>query len=768
MRRSIFFSASLIALLLLSVLPFSAFAQSADQTLVIDDAQIFGDKIKDVEAAASQLLVRGADIRVRTILTYGSAANLDQYEERLEQRSPSWLGADGNLKNNLIVLIVSLEERQMGIYYGSSWNSLLEPNWKRIQTDIMGPRFQDGDYAGGVISGLEEILRLIQTKSPSTTTSEVQPPATSRPGGGSSNWWIIPVVIIVIIGLIIGWLLIRNYRKNQAKVATARQKALLAKQGAASGINDLIETLQLLEIKVNVTADKVVPEEGSSLKNNLEKARSLINQSSQTYSEMSHSAGDPENPGLGEVGLVALEREYRKILDDLGQAREATRGVAEEVAEIQEVSETFPDKVAGVNREIDSAVSKQEEMQRAGFKVSYSAQLLDQGRLTLEQAKVRLSQKRIKEANQLVIQAAEQVAAAIRASDELPLKKQEAELAIPALATRIEQVKVTIEKGRSIFERLFQEYAESNWASVRGNGTEAENRINWTLEALENARAAIQAQQQEYHKAIELIEKGHQWLKEAESLMDSISSLEANLIAARRDAPNEINAAQIDVAKAWEYINRYDEDIRESLEDDLRAAEKKNELAREELGKEKPDYFLANRLAREANEAADKILLQAQDEHEAAERLRAKAVSSLRDASAKVSIASKYIQDHHPVIHGEARDHLNKALVAFEQARAATDVDSQISLASQAESAADAAYSQAQKDVNNTNMNVPNILIPGIFIPPPGRTSGGSSSWGSPRTGSPGSFGRRSGGGSTSWGSRGGGGSGRGGGSSGW
>ncbi|MBP1706677.1 MAG: hypothetical protein H6Q39_401, partial [Chloroflexi bacterium] len=271
MRRSIFISACLIALLLLSVIPFSAFAQSADQTLVIDDAQIFGDKIKDVEAAASQLLVRGADIRVRTILTYGSAANLDQYEERLEQRSPSWLGADGNLKNNLIVLIVSLEERQMGIYYGSSWNSLLEPNWKRIQTDIMGPRFQDGDYAGGVISGLEEILRLIQTKSPSTTTSEVQPPATSQPGGGSSNWWIIPVVIIVIIGLIVGWLLIRNYRKNQAKVATARQKALLAKQGAASGINELIETLQLLEIKVNVTADKVVPEEGAAFKNNLEK-----------------------------------------------------------------------------------------------------------------------------------------------------------------------------------------------------------------------------------------------------------------------------------------------------------------------------------------------------------------------------------------------------------------------------------------------------------------------------------------------------------------
>jgi hypothetical protein len=251
--------------------------------------------------------------------------------------------------------------------------------------------------------------------------------------------------------------------------------------------------------------------------------------------------------------------------------------------------------------------------------------------------------------------------------------------------------------------------------------------------------------------------------------------------------PHEIEAAHADVNKAREYINRYDEDIRESLEDDLRTAEKKNDLAREELKQEKPDYFKVCKLAREANEAADKILIQARDEHEAAEGLRAKAASTRRDASAKVSIARTYIEVHHPVVRSEARNYLINATEALRQADTAIDTNSQISLASKAESAADQAYSLAQRDVNSTTMNIPNIgtpnvpttsTIPTILIPPMGRPSGGVSSWGSKRSSRPSSGGiigriGRGGGGSSGWGSRGGGfssggGSRGGGGSSGW
>jgi hypothetical protein len=116
MRKTIFFIACILTLVLLNIFPARGLAQSVDQLPVIDVANLFDNRIGEVVTAASKLSSQGADIRVRTILTYGTAGNLDQYEAQLEQQSPSWIGQDGDRKNNLIVLIVSLQDQQTGLY----------------------------------------------------------------------------------------------------------------------------------------------------------------------------------------------------------------------------------------------------------------------------------------------------------------------------------------------------------------------------------------------------------------------------------------------------------------------------------------------------------------------------------------------------------------------------------------------------------------------------------------------------------------------------
>ena len=724
MRKRVFLMVFALLLICLSIFPVAESALSLDQTAVIDDANIFGNRTGEVEAAAAKLVSKGADLRVRTILTYGSAANLDQYEAQLEQQSPSWLGQNGDRKNNLIVLIISTQERQTGLYYGSLWDTILGGNWLRIQTDIMNPLFRNGDYVAGTVQGLAEIQRLIENNG--QTTAPVQ---TSK---GSSNWWIIPVVILVIIGLLVGLFIFFNSRKSRARQLAMRQKAILAKQAAASGINQLIETTQMLEIKVNVISGQVVAGESTALREGLEKAKRLTDQSSQAYSELSHSAGDPENPRLGEAQLAVIEPEYQKILGNLREAKDAVKLVEDNLAVIQKAVSDFPNKVNEVNSAIEDSLSKQAELNKAGFKTSYPAELVAKGRESLEKAKSLVAEKQVVEGLKYLDAASDQIKQANQAVAELPQKKQEVEAAIPMLVSRIEKTKESINNGRTIFERISQGFAETTWESVRGNGTEAENRVNWALDAQKDA--GVEIEQQDWQHALDLVKKGNDWLNEADSLMKAIAELEVNLLAARRDAPSEISTAQTDIASAWDYINRYDDDIRESLEDDLRAAESKNNLAKEELNKPQPDYFKVLKAAREAHESADKILVQARGEHEMAERLRAKAASSLRDAGAKVSIAARYIENHHPVVQQEARSYYTNAVEALRQAQAAPDTNSQIALASQAESAADQAYSLASRDVNNTTMNIPNfgrpssgipnMGIPTIIIPPVGRTPG--------------------------------------------
>jgi hypothetical protein len=264
--------------------------------------------------------------------------------------------------------------------------------------------------------------------------------------------------------------------------------------------------------------------------------------------------------------------------------------------------------------------------------------------------------------------------------------------------------------------------------------------------------------------------------------------LEKDLLTARRDAPNEISAASADIARAWEYINRYDEDIRESLEDDLRAAERKNEAAKAELTLTQPDHFKACELARQANGAADRVLVQARSEHEAAERQRAKVASTRRDASAQLSIAREYIDDHSPVVKEDAKRTLKNAEGYLREGERTADLEARISLFTRAEADSKRAYSLAQRDVDNSwerptsdEGEMPEIVWPPILVPGPGRSPTGQQPWGTTRSPGPGippgrsspsgwkaTGGSSNRGGSTSWGGRPARGGRRGGGSSGW
>jgi uncharacterized membrane protein YgcG len=777
MRKYYFLSIISAALIIFCLFPSINRAQSEDLILVIDDARLFGDRLSDVEKTAKQLTAAGADVRVRTITSIGNAGNLDLYEEQLEKRSPSWTGQDGDRKNNLIVLIISSGDRISGLYYGAYWDTFLKDRWMNIQTQKMNPLFSSGDYAGGTITGLNEIIKLIQVTPAGTTSATVIVPTAAQTNQSTGAGWAVLIVVLVVVALLAGLVVFISLRKKQTEIKAARHKALLAKQAAAAGINELVQATQMLEIKVNVTTGKIAPEDAGNLTEGLEQAKKLVDQGSQKYSELAHSAGDPENPKLGRSELGALEPEYQKIVETLRQGRESVKNVENRIAAVQQTIDSVSSKVSELKSQIELVAAKQDQLKLSGYKTSYSNDLGEKARLSLQLAQNLFAQKRYNEGLQNLDQGTRQIQQAEQAVTDLPQKKQQAQAAIPILLSQIERVKETIIQGGNIFDRLSQEYAESSWEAVQGNGTEAENRVNWALQAADDARLAASEETQEWYKALELVEKGNTWLNEAQSLIKSISELEEKLKIARRDAPNEIEAARADISTAWEYINRYDDDIRESLEDDLHSAEQIVEAAREELKQSRPDYLKVCKMARQANESADKILIQARSEHESAERLRIKSVSSRRDAATRVSIARQYIEDHNPVVRPEARTQLMAAVDLLNQAEVSADINTQIMLASNAETTAERAYYSAQSDVRNTTVNVfvapvttPPVNRPPIFRPPaipaPHSSSRpGPINWGSSR---PGGSSSRPGGGSTGWSARTSSGGHKGGGSTGW
>lgn len=735
-----FFAAALLT-------PSIGHGQNECDQLVVDEANVFGKDITRVESAAQELVKAGADVRVRTIRTFAPADNLDRFEMLLERQCASWTAPDGTRKNNLIVLMISSEERKTGLYYGSQWENVLGAHWTRIQTEVMNPHFRQGDFVGGFVNGLREVRRLVDRQVSGGAKPE---------GAGASPFRIVLFGVFFLSTSIAGVFFFRARGRTKERRRAAQQKARLAKQAAASLVNELVQKVQMLEIKINATAAKVSEDDIRPLQEGLGKARQLVDNGAQSYSELSHSAGDPNNPKLSEAQYSSLEEAYKKVLVVLREGNSVVSDVEKWIDSLQEVMAQLPSAIAEVKTAMTEAVEKQGAARKGGLKTDYPAELLGKARQSLEQAVASSQKKQFAQAMQYANEAQEMASQAAKEAEELPLKKQEAEAGIAALPSRIERVKEAIVQGRGIFERIRGTYAPSSWQSIVGNGTEAENRINWALESLEAARAAATMEQQDWKKGLEILQTSNSWLDEAESFLRSIAALEVNLAAAQRDAPGEISAAQADISKAWDYIHKYDEDIRESLEEDLRQAERKLESATNELKKEKADYLEVCQQAREANASADKILAEARNEHEATERVRAKAATALRDARASVSKAKEYIEDHSRDVAGTAKEYLRDAQDELFHAERASDPSVRVSHAEKAESAAETAYSMAREDVARAERSRQE------------RRDIEGRPWGSP------SVGRRSvgggggrfsrGGGSSDWGSGGGGG----GGSTGW
>ena len=145
----------ILAGLFFAVAPAQA-ASGCDIT-VVDGAGILGDGTTQVEEASQKLESVGADVRIRTLQSFAPAATLDAYIQSQETNCASWQSPDGSRKSNLVVFAMSMDERSVGIFYGSKWNNAFSGSNSetRIYQDFMTPQFQGGDFSQGFVDGIE-------------------------------------------------------------------------------------------------------------------------------------------------------------------------------------------------------------------------------------------------------------------------------------------------------------------------------------------------------------------------------------------------------------------------------------------------------------------------------------------------------------------------------------------------------------------------------------------------------------------------------------
>lgn len=766
--------AVLVVLAMSSLLrPHSAQAQNSCDVLVLDEAGVFGSKFEQVQTEAQKLVNTGADVRIRTIKTFGSAGNLDNYEKQVERECASWRAQDGGRKNNLVVIMAATNDRKTGMYYGGEWKATLDPQWTRIQTGLMNPRFRDGDFAGGFISGIHEVTRLLDLKvNPPTPAPAPQAPIVvippreetppPPPPDLSGLWRALSLLIVGLIafgtlGLIVIAVILIVSKAEKKRIS--QQKARVAKEAADAKILELTQRLSEANLSLQIAESTVSEQDAQPVRAAYARAENLLDHAIRDFGNRGQAAGDPTRPGLSVGEYAEIEDAYAAILERLGDAEEL-------IASVETQTKTLGQLAAETNRSLDAvqqAVAQAQgriaDVAMQGYDVSRSTATLSQAQHLVDEAEKAVGQKQYKNAQSLLQQAEQQVQAAVEAAESLPDEHRRFQAAVSALPGRIERAEAAVRAGRELFGQISSQYAQTSWQSVRGNGTEAEKRVTWSQSQLPALQKAAQSHNPSDWNQ-ELLVQVSQRLDEVESLMRSISALSTNLAAAKQAASGEVQAARDDIAQARSYIQGHEADVRDDLERSLDAAGRVLSAADAELAKPLPDYLAVVKNARQANHTADEILAEARSEVEAAERLRAKAATAVREAQAAVSRAKEYIEDHSPDVQRTAERELDEAQELLASAERTVVLTARIDQAQKAEEKADSAYSRAQRDfeeAEDDRRSSSSIFVIG------GGSSGSSSSEGSSYhssdDGGSSSWGSSSGGGgSTDWGSSSGGG----------
>jgi uncharacterized protein len=674
-------------------------------TTVVDSANILGSSITQVEDASKKLESLGADVRVRTVKSFAPAATLDDYVQGL-QSCPSWQSPNGSRKSNIVIFAMSMQERKVGIFYGSKWdNAFTGANSEtRIYEDYMAPQFKGGNFSQGFVDGINQTDQVLNNYlHPSAAQSEKS--GSSSGSDGSTGWIVLIIfgslVALALIGLMI-FLIIRARRKGNERRA-ARLRALRARDAASTILQQIGDANRIVVRKAKVAkysaVGKQIADQLSDAENTVSAAYERATRGMLSAAPASATADD-ERLSVDEYDV--LETAYEQVLDDAQKAQDADNKINKIASDIDRAQADALAAIADVQARAAKLETSLEVLSKAGIVVDAIQAPLDKTHKSLEAAIANQGSPAVL-AN--VAQARQDIADAETAEQTLGEQRTALETGLPTLKGRIDVVANLVEPAQKCFERIESEYVKSSWYSVAGNGTEATKRIQATTALLNNASNEASPEKQQWDKAVKDMQQGNQLLTEAESLLNSITALEQHLATARQQAPQEISDAEADITKAARYINDHKSDVHASLKDDLNKAKATLADAQKEFAQSSPDYLQVIKLAQDANSHADSIYEAAASDFDSAERLRRQAVSSLQTATAAVSKAQEYIQDHHKDVHSGAKNILTDAQTKRLAAQNAANPADIIRKAKAAEQAADDAYNKAHHDFRKAENN---------------------------------------------------------------
>ncbi len=350
---------------------------------------------------------------------------------------------------------------------------------------------------------------------------------------------------------------------------------------------------------------------------------------------------------------------------DAGEAAAHARAASELAAQIAASAERFGQIQSGIGAEREAA----QAVTAQGYRLDKAEAALAASETALGAAADALQTSGPAAAEAHLNEAQELLERGIALGSGAPALRAENERRLAEIEARGRQAADLIAEGRRTFD-IVDEFAESTWNDIRGNGSEAQAAADRAQRHWELARRGNTMEEQDFVAARENLDAASQELDYVAQLIDAIITRLRDLEAARDSARGLLEEAERSLIAGREFVRANDPDVGKAPEALLDRSAELLAIAKAEVGKPKPDWLKLAAAATEADRLADEALAGARSEAEAMAHLRHQ-VEKLRPlVSGEVSKVAKFVNVRGADIKPATLREVKALVQRFEQAQA--------------------------------------------------------------------------------------------------
>jgi hypothetical protein len=161
-----------------------------DATIHDPDSVLNAGELEPAVERTARMLDGDLRVRVEGAVDGDLEARLNQ----LIRQCSGWDAGDGELADDMVVVMFSTAEREASVFYGADQGPDLEFRWESA-VDAMIQQFGDGDYTAGVEAGLRRLTSSASTVGNSSSDRDDS-------GGSFPTGWLVVGGIVLAAGVI--------------------------------------------------------------------------------------------------------------------------------------------------------------------------------------------------------------------------------------------------------------------------------------------------------------------------------------------------------------------------------------------------------------------------------------------------------------------------------------------------------------------------------------------------------------------------------------